>query len=126
MEALHKHHIVHLDLKPSNIMFDAQGHLVICDFGLARCFQKTANPFEREAARICSGTNEVPNTPGMNEEITDSPCGTAEYIAPEVYRNDLYSYPVDVWAVGMMAFRMLINRVRRPLACICIDEQTNL
>lgn len=99
-------------------MIDEHGHLVICDFGLARCFQKRTNPFEMEAGRICAGINVVPSLPGMNEEFTNSPCGTTEYIAPELYRGQLYSYPVDIWSIGIMAFRMILNRVRASVNVI--------
>ena len=46
----------------------------------------------------------------MDQTVTA--CGTPEYAAPEIYLGEAYSYPVDVWAVGVIAFRMFIGRVR--------------
>lgn len=36
IEDLHKRDIIFRDLKPDNIVFDAQGHALLCDFGLAK------------------------------------------------------------------------------------------
>lgn len=51
--------------------------------------------------------------PSMQEsrETTKRRCGTADYAAPEVYRQEGYSYAADVWSVGVMVYRMLIGRV---------------
>jgi len=42
VEYLHKRHIMHRDLKTSNILYNNKGFLKICDFGLAR---KLSKPF---------------------------------------------------------------------------------
>ncbi len=36
---LHRHGVLHRDLAPRNILFDAQGRPVLCDFGLSRLTQ---------------------------------------------------------------------------------------
>jgi serine/threonine protein kinase len=35
-------------------------------------------------------------------------CGTAEYIAPEIYRYLNYSFPVDYWSLGIMIYEMIV------------------
>jgi|JI8StandDraft_1071087.scaffolds.fasta_scaffold781417_2 serine/threonine protein kinase len=35
-EYLHEHKVLYRDIKPENIMMDADGHLVLADFGLAK------------------------------------------------------------------------------------------
>lgn len=74
---LHSQRIVYRDLKPDNIIFDAEGHIKIADFGFAK--------------RIA-------------EEKTSTFCGTPSYLAPEIIQKKPYSYEVDWWAFGVIVF----------------------
>jgi serine/threonine protein kinase SCH9 len=70
------------DLKPENILLDATGHLVLCDFGLSK-----------------------PDLP--SDALTNTFCGTTEYLAPEVLLDDHgYSKLVDFWSLGVLLFEM--------------------
>ena len=81
-EYLHKYHIVYRDLKPENILLDATGHIVLCDFGLSK-----------------------PDLP--SNALTNTFCGTTEYLAPEVLLDDHgYSQTVDFWSLGVLLFEM--------------------
>lgn len=81
---LHKQHLVHLDVKPSNIMFRASGEAVLVDFGLSRHDQ----------------------LPDLLEEEFSLPMGTGPYISPEqvqFVRNDPRS---DLFALGVMLYHL--------------------
>ncbi|KAL7009234.1 Serine/threonine-protein kinase [Cystobasidiomycetes sp. EMM_F5] len=81
-EYLHKYNIVYRDLKPENILLDATGHIVLCDFGLSK-----------------------PDLP--SNALTNTFCGTTEYLAPEVLLDDHgYSQTVDFWSLGVLLFEM--------------------
>uniref|UniRef100_A0A8C6KZ77 CaM kinase-like vesicle-associated protein n=1 Tax=Nothobranchius furzeri TaxID=105023 RepID=A0A8C6KZ77_NOTFU len=79
---LHSLNIVHRNLKLENLMYYTENNhnrVVLRDFYLSR--------FE-------------------NGPITE-PCGTPEYLAPEVVARHRYGRPVDCWAVGVITFILL-------------------
>ncbi len=82
LEDIHRQRVIHLDLKPSNIMIRDGGEAVLLDFGLARHL-------------------DLPDLPG--EEL-EGPIGTGVYIAPEQLldiRNDRRS---DLFALGVLLY----------------------
>ncbi|KAL4365766.1 hypothetical protein AHAS_Ahas07G0138900 [Arachis hypogaea] len=81
---LHANGIMHRDLKPENILLDADGHLVLTDFGLAKEFTEIAR--------------------------SNSMCGTLEYIAPEIFIGKGHDKAADWWSVGILLFEMLTGK----------------
>ena len=82
LHELHRQHVVHLDVKPSNIMFRATGEAVLIDFGLSR----------------------HDHLPDLLEEEFALPMGTGPYMSPEqvqFVRNDPRS---DLFALGVMLY----------------------
>uniref|UniRef100_A0A8C7U036 Myosin light chain kinase, smooth muscle n=1 Tax=Oncorhynchus mykiss TaxID=8022 RepID=A0A8C7U036_ONCMY len=77
---IHKQGIVHLDLKPENIMcVNKTGNTIkLIDFGLARRLES-------------SGTLKVL-------------FGTPEFVAPEVINYEAISYPTDMWSIGVICY----------------------
>jgi len=82
IEHLHSRDIIHRDLKPENVLLDAEGHVVLTDFGFAK---------ENVKAGDSAG----------------SFCGTFEYMAPEVIAKNRYGKPADCWAIGILLYDML-------------------
>jgi len=86
---LHRQHVIHLDVKPSNIMFRPDvngrgGDAVLIDFGLSRHDQ----------------------LPDLLEEEFELPIGTAPYMSPEqvqFIRNDPRS---DLFSLGVMLYHL--------------------
>ncbi|XP_018580921.2 caM kinase-like vesicle-associated, like [Scleropages formosus] len=79
---LHSLNIVHRNLKLENLMYYTENNhnkVVLRDFYLSK--------FE-------------------NGSITE-PCGTPEYLAPEVVARHRYGRPVDCWAVGVIMYMLL-------------------
>jgi len=82
LHELHRQHLVHLDVKPSNIMFRPDGTAVMVDFGLSR----------------------HDKLPDLLEEEFRLPMGTGPYMSPEqvqFVRNDPRS---DLFALGVMLY----------------------
>jgi serine/threonine-protein kinase len=83
LDALHRHGIVHRDVKPSNIMLRADGSAALTDFGLAKGAAYT-----------------VLTRPGQV-------VGTLDYLAPELVRGEAATPASDLYALGCVAFECL-------------------
>jgi protein-serine/threonine kinase len=82
LDALHRQHVVHLDVKPSNILTREGGEAVLVDFGLSRHAQ----------------------LPDLMEEEFRLPYGTAPYMAPEQVMGIRSEPRSDLFALGAMLY----------------------
>lgn len=83
LDYLHEKGVIYRDLKPENVLLDADGHLRLTDFGLSKAgLEKTNN-------------------------MTESFCGTTEYLAPEIIREKQYGFSVDWYSLGLVLYEML-------------------
>jgi serine/threonine protein kinase len=104
MAYAHARGVVHRDLKPHNVLVDAQGRTVIIDWGLAREPEVGAAPPE----------------PGLSITLPGGAVGTPGYWSPEQRAGDVVDPRSDVYSVGAMLFRMITGRPALPV--VPMDE----
>jgi serine/threonine protein kinase len=101
LDSAHSAGVVHLDLKPANLMIVAAGtldeSLRVMDFGLARFSSKPHITLERLAGERPS-------------YVQGTPC----YICPEQLRGDSVDARSDLYSVGVMLFEMLMGQSPFP------------
>ena len=85
LQYLHSHRIIHRDLKLGNLFLNDKMELKVGDFGLA-----TKLDYDGERKKTV--------------------CGTPNYIAPEVINSTGHSYEVDIWAIGIIIYTLLIGK----------------
>uniref|UniRef100_H3BA97 phosphorylase kinase n=1 Tax=Latimeria chalumnae TaxID=7897 RepID=H3BA97_LATCH len=86
LDYLHSRRVLHLDIKPENIIITYMNAVKIIDFGSAQTF----NPLIlRQLGRRV---------------------GTLEYMSPEMVKGDAIGPPADVWSVGVLTYIMLSGR----------------
>lgn len=84
VRALHRKEVIHQDLKPMNIMIGEDDHPIILDLGSARLYQ---------------------SAPQMGQNET--PLGTLDYSAPELYLHSALAPQSDQFSLGVMLYEML-------------------
>jgi len=78
---LHDHYICYRDLKPENVLIDANGYCQLADMGFAKFVLDKTFTF----------------------------CGTPEYIAPEIIQSKGHDQQVDCWSFGVLIYEMLVG-----------------
>ena len=82
----HRKGVVHRDIKPHNVMADADGRLKVTDFGIAR-----------------AGVSQMTEAGSI--------IGTAQYLSPEQARGAAVDQRSDLYSVGIVLYEMLTGEV---------------
>lgn len=96
LDCAHAQGIIHRDLKPGNMLFHADGRLLLADFGLAKVLKET-----REQD---SGYYSVLTSIGTI-------IGTPEYLSPEQSMGKALDHRSDIYSLGVVLYQMLSGRV---------------
>lgn len=102
LRCMHAQHMLHLDLKPLNVMRGEDGHIVLIDFGLSKCFGADGQP--ESSTRIGQGTT-----------------GYAPIEQHSFKKADGFMPTLDIYALGATLFKMLTGSVP-PEASVVLNE----
>jgi len=81
LKEIHKNKLIHRDLTPDNIFMDNNNNIKIGDFGVSKVLTTTHN-------------------------YTKSKAGKFKYLAPEIIKDEKYSYKVDIYSLGCVIYEL--------------------
>lgn len=84
LEYIHSKNIVFRDMKPENVLLDAEGHIRLADFGIARRLEQ-------------------------GEDGAKTFAGTPAYLAPEMFTQHTTGKAADIYALGILVYEMLVG-----------------
>jgi serine/threonine-protein kinase len=87
LEAAHAHGVVHLDVKPHNVLLAPDGRAKVTDFGIARALQA-----------------------GAAEATLTTPFGSAPYLSPEQAQGRPVDARSDLYSLGALLYELLTGR----------------
>jgi NIMA (never in mitosis gene a)-related kinase len=88
LKYLYDKRIIHRDIKPNNILYLKSNVLKLADFGIARILSDDTTSLD---------------------SAKESDANSANYQSPEVVQNDYYSFPTDVWSLGVVMYHLPVS-----------------
>jgi hypothetical protein len=92
LKYLHEHDVIHLDIKPGNVLIDNLGCVKLADFGASRKLE------DGRSVRVGSS--------GSKQSDTVEMLGTPYFMAPEIIRQERHGRKADIWSVAGTVLNM--------------------
>jgi WD40 repeat protein len=112
----HEAGVVHLDLKPQNVMLTDSGAVKVLDFGIAKLLGDAGvEGIPRDMA--------YPERGAASQTDPGTVQGTLAYMSPEQWGIDTVDERADLWAVGIMLYEMAVGE--HPLSPLSPESLTS-
>lgn len=99
---IHSQNVIHLDLKPDNVMVGAFGEVHVMDWGLARTLNASGEPVPVRPLAFSKNDRQLAKANHVH--------GTLHYMAPEQARAEPVSRATDVFCLGAILFEILTGK----------------
>lgn len=88
LDFAHRHHVVHRDIKPGNLLLDEDGNAYLADFGIAKSLAS------------------------IKDDVTaaDAVVGSLDYISPEQARSEPVTARTDIYSLGVTLYEMITGK----------------
>ncbi len=110
LHALHERDILHLDIKPENILFETEAddsRIKITDFGLSKVFSPQQSEQSLRNVSVDDMAKKLKNFQESGVLQRDRLRGTVGYMSPELILAGVSSAATDVWAAGVVLYILL-------------------
>ncbi len=104
LKYIHERNILHLDIKPSNILLDANGNAVLIDFGVSKHYDIEGNATSSTPVGISKGF--APVEQGVSSEVSE------------------FKPATDIYALGATLYNLLTGKVP-PEAAYLVSSELN-
>jgi hypothetical protein len=101
LDYLHRHDVIHLDIKPGNVLIDNLGCVKLADFGASRKL------VDGQSVRVGGNSGSGGGGGGGGKENdTVEMLGTPYFMAPEIIRQERHGRKADIWSVAGTVLNM--------------------
>jgi len=113
---VHRRGVLHRDVKPSNIGFDAQDGVKLLDFGIAHISPQAnaemyGSPLKATPPRSAANSMDVDIPKDLTTVTIEPPTryliGTPHYMSPEALRGDPPTERFDLWSLAVVLYEMV-------------------
>eukprot|EP01102_Stenamoeba_stenopodia_P004252 TRINITY_DN14582_c0_g1_i1.p1 TRINITY_DN14582_c0_g1~~TRINITY_DN14582_c0_g1_i1.p1 ORF type:complete len:593 (+),score=98.55 TRINITY_DN14582_c0_g1_i1:315-2093(+) len=97
---LHRHNVIHRDIKGANVLVDDKGKVKLADFGASKRLNNI----------VPQGSYSEPGMEQNSTLMTRSLKGTVYWMAPEVIKQKGHGKQADIWSVGCTVIEMVTGK----------------